>query len=474
MNILFITPEAVPFAKSGGLGDVAGSLPAALNGKGADVRVMMPLYKDIKEKYGSQLEYLTCFTCPLSWRRQYCGIFRGNHGGVTYYFLDNEQYFYREGYYCHYDDGERFAFFSRAALESLRYLEFKPQILHCSEWQSALVPVFLKAFYQQDESFRSLRTVFTIHNIEYQGRYGMELGRDVLGLPEWSRSLLEWKGGLNFMKGAVGACDRLTTVSPSYAEEITYPFFAHGLEDIIRENQYKLSGILNGIDQGVFDPSADPSLHEPYSKKNPAGKMANKLALQRELGLEENGDIPLIGMVGRMAEHKGLSLVQWIFDELMREPIQFVILGSGEKGFEDFFRSKAFSYRGRMSAWIGFSGPVASRIYAGSDLFLMPSTSEPCGLAQMIALRYGTPPIVRETGGLRDTVSPFDPVTGQGNGITFCSVNAHDMLGAIRRGLGFYYDKSLWSKLQANAFKSDFSWTASAEKYMEMYRGLLC
>ena len=459
LNVLFVTPEAVPFAKSGGLGDVSGSLPAALNRLGADVRVMMPLYKSIKEKYGDQLEFLTHFTCPLAWRKQYCGIFRAVHGGVTYYFLDNEQYFYREGYYAHYDDGERFAFFSRAVLESLRYLDFKPEILHCSEWQSALVPVFLKSHYQQEDFYRNLRTVFTIHNIEYQGVYGKNMAEDVLGLPQWAVKLLEWRGALNYMKGAVVACDRLTTVSPSYAEEITYSFYAHGLQDIIRENAYKVSGILNGIDQRLYLPPGD--------------KAAMKRLLQKELGLWEDAELPVIGMVGRMVEYKGLALVERIFDELMGWQVQLVVLGSGERHFEDFFRSREASYPGKFAVRIGFSEELAGKIYSGADLFLMPSVSEPCGLAQMIALRCGTPPIVRSTGGLRDTIFPFDPETGQGNGITFCSINAHDMLGAVGRALEIFHKKPLWQQLQKNALASDYSWRESAKKYLELYRELL-
>lgn len=473
MNILFVSTEAAPFAKSGGLGDVIGSLPKEMKKQGIDVRVMLPLYQSIKEKYMQDLKFLKDFSVMLSWRTQHCGLFEMDYEGITFYFIDNEQYFKREGYYGYYDDGERFAYFSKAALDSLREMDFKPDILHCSEWQTAMVPVFLKTLYRGNSDYEKLRTVFTIHNIEYQGKFDKSILSDLLGISKKDKSLLEYHGTLNFMKGAIVTCDRLTTVSPSYGEEISYSFYGKGLEGIIRENRYKLSGILNGIDTSLYNPSKDKNLAVKYSKNSMEKKQMNKIALQQELGLSPKPETPIIAMIGRLAEHKGIDLVIHVFDEIMKENIQFVLLGIGKKDYEHFFKSKAQAYGNRMSVCTNFSEELANRIYAGADLFLMPSLSEPCGLAQMISLRYGTIPIVRETGGLRDTVKPYDPETGHGNGITFHSVNAHDMLGAIQRAIAFYWDKELWKKLMTNAFRTDFSWKASSKEYIRIYKDLV-
>lgn len=473
MNVLFVSTEATPFAKTGGLADVIGSLPKELLKLNMNVCVMLPLYKSIKEVYGSSLIYRSNVYVPLGWRDCYCGVFEMEHDGVNYYFLDNEQYFYRDNYYGYYDDAERFSFYSKAALEVLQHLEFKPDILHCNEWQTALIPVYLKTLYQRIALYDRIRTVFTIHNIEYQGQYGKEILGDVLGLSKFDETILEMDGDLNFMKGAIVTCDRLTTVSPTYAEEIKYSFFAHNLETIIQKNEYKLCGILNGIDRKLYNPARDKDLVAKYSVNTMDKKVRNKVALQEELGLEINETIPLIAMVGRLAEHKGIALVKHAFDDMMKEPMQFVLLGTGEKEYEDFFHSKSYEYNNRMAVITTFSTSLASRIYAGADLFLMPSVSEPCGLSQMIALRYGTVPIVRETGGLKDTVTPFNSETGIGNGVTFYSINAHDMLYAVRRGQALYKDKELWNNLMKNAFLSDFSWKKSTLKYIKLYQELL-
>ncbi len=473
MNILFISTEAVPFAKTGGLGDVIGSLPGELADQGVDARVMLPLYKRIKEKYRESLVFQKDFPVALGWRNCYCGLFTMEYNDVIYYFIDNEQYFLRDGYYGYYDDGERFAYFSKAALEALQYLDFEPDILHCSEWQSAMVPVFLKTIYQQEQQYRDLRTVFTIHNIEYQGVFGKEILQDLLGLDREHESILLMDGNVNFMKGAVVTCDRLTTVSPSYAEEITYPFYAHGLHSIIDENRYKLSGIINGIDYKLYNPYRDKALSVNYSRNSADKKILNKEALKAEVGLDTAVDAPLIGMIGRLVEHKGLSLITHVFDEMMSSGIQFVLLGTGDEKFEQFFREKSAQYKGRVAAITAFSPELASRIYAGADLFLMPSISEPCGLAQMIALRYGTIPIVRATGGLRDSITPYDPETGKGNGVRFESINAHDMLDAVQRALRLYQEPEHWHRLVQNAFKTDCSWKKSAIEYVELYKSLL-
>ncbi|HZK02689.1 MAG TPA: glycogen synthase GlgA, partial [Anaerovoracaceae bacterium] len=467
MNILFISTEAVPFAKTGGLGDVIGSLPSELLKKNINVAVMLPLYKSIKEEYAPSLIFHRAFTVDLGWRDCYCGVFSMEYNEVTFYFIDNEQYFHREGFYGHYDDGERFAYFGKAALESLQYIDYEPDILHCSEWQSALVPVFLKTHYAENAYYRRLKTVFTIHNIEYQGVYGSEILHDILGLGDEYADLLMMDDKVNYMKGAIVTCDRLTTVSPSYAEEITYSFFAHGLHSIINENRYKLSGIINGIDYKFYNPYRDKALPFKYSKNSPDKKYLNKAALKEELGLDTDPDVPIIGMIGRLVEHKGIPLITTIFDQIMDNSVQFVMLGTGDYQFESFFKDKADQYRGRMAAVTEFSTQLASRIYAGSDLFLMPSISEPCGLAQMIALRYGTIPIVRATGGLKDSINPYNPKTGIGNGIRFDSINAHDMLDAVQRALRLYHQPEQWSKLMNNAFNTDSSWKRSAAEYIK-------
>lgn len=473
MNILFASTEAFPFAKTGGLGDVIGSLPRELSRQGADARVIMPLYKSVRDNFGPSLTHLKTLRVRLSWRSCYCGLFKGEYQGVIFYFIDNEQYFGRDRYYGYYDDGERFAFFSKAVLSVLGELSFDTDILHCSEWQTAMIPVYKKTLFAGDPAYDRIPTVFTIHNIEYQGRFGKEVLSDLLGLEKLHQSLLELDGDLNFMKGAIVACDRLTTVSPAYAEEILYPFYAHGLEGILRENRHKLSGILNGIDRKLYNPAWDRNLSVKYSINSMEKKALNKAALQQELGLTEEEGVPVLAMVGRLAEHKGIELVVRAFDDMMNSPLQFVMLGTGEAKYEEFFRRKAEEYKGRVSVTTSFSSRLASRIYGGADLFLMPSVSEPCGLAQMIALRYGTVPIVRETGGLKDSVVPFDKETGKGNGVTFSSINAHDMLYAIRRGQALFEDKPVWKALLRNAFLSNFSWKTSAMKYIGIYDELL-
>ncbi len=473
MNILFASTEAVPFSKTGGLGDVAGSLPRELNRQGMNARVILPLYKSIKENFGSSISYIKSFTVPLAWRNVYCGLFKTEYKGVIFYFLDNLQYFDRDRNYGYYDDGERFAFYSMGVLAAIKELDFKPDILHCNEWQTAMVPVYRKTLFGKDPYYDKIPVVFTIHNIEYQGRFGREILTDLLGLSRSHESLLEMNGDINFMKGAIVTCDHLTTVSPTYAEEILFPFYAHGMEGILAENRYKLTGILNGIDRKLYNPAWDKNLAFKYSINSMDKKTLNKKALQQELNLCEDSDMPLVAMVGRMAEHKGIELVIRAFDDMMKEPMQFVMLGTGDAVYEEFFHRKREEYHKRMSVNTAFSAKMASRIYAGADLFLMPSISEPCGLAQMIALRYGTVPIVRETGGLKDTVKAFNGETGKGNGITFSSINAHDMLYAVRRGQALFNDESSWKQIVRNAFLSNYSWKNSAIKYIKIYDGLL-
>ena len=471
MNVLYCTSEAFPFAASGGLGDVAGSLPKAIRNRKIACRVVMPLYSDIAPEYREKMRFLCSFTVELAWRRQYCGVFELNHEGVKYYFLDNEYYFCRSGLYGFYDDGERFAFFSRAVLEMLRFIDFAPDLLHANDWQSALVGVYLNLFYRDLPKFARIKTVFTIHNIQYQGKYGIEVGEDVLGLPESALHLVEYDGCVNYMKGGIVAADKVTTVSPTYARELLDPWYAYGLDGLLRENAFKVTGIVNGIDTKVYDPAADPALIQNYTASDfTGGKEACKADLRALFGLEAGG-APLVGMVTRLVGHKGLDLVKYAAEYLLLSGMQLVVLGSGDSGYETFFSELQARYPGKMGLKLGFVPPVAHKIYAGADLFLMPSKQEPCGLSQMVALRYGTLPIVRETGGLADTVS--DCGDGRGNGFTFKSYNAHDMLDACLRAKSAYDQPALFQALVHRAMLCDNGWQQSAKAYEALYQQAL-
>ena len=470
MKILYAASEALPFIASGGLADVAGSLPKALRNQRQACRVVLPLYSDIKQELRSQLKFITELYVPLAWRNQYCGVFEANVGGVIYYLLDNEYYFARKGIYGFYDDAERFAFFSKAVLEMLHYVDFAPDIIHCNDWQTALVPVYLNVFYRNIEKFRNIRTVFTIHNIQYQGKYGMELLGDVLGLPKDCGHILEYGKCLNMMKGAIEEADAVSTVSPTYANEILDPWYSHGLHGILQQRQYKLRGILNGIDYTVYDPASDPKIVKNYTAKTAVtDKVENKREIQREMGLDVGDDRMLIGVVTRLVAHKGIDLIKYIFEQILENDMNIAILGSGDYLYEEFFRSMQARYPGRVGVRIGFIPDLARKMYAGCDVFLMPSKSEPCGLAQMVAAHYGTIPVVRETGGLKDSIVDIDAPEG-GNGYTFKSYNAHDMLGALLRAKGLYYNKEYWNKAVVRAMQSDFSWNRSAREYVSMYQ----
>ncbi len=471
MKILYAASEAYPFAASGGLADVAGSLPRAIRGKMQACRVVMPLYNDIKPELRAQMKYVTNFTVFLSWRALYCGVFEVNYNGVVYYFLDNEYYFKRPGLYGYYDDGERFAFFSKAVLEMLHYIDYTPDIIHCNDWQTALVPVYLNVFYRGEKKFRDIKTVLTIHNIQYQGKYGIEMVQDVLGLPQSATPIVEYDGDVNYMKGGIDQCNMITTVSKTYAEEILDPWFSHGLDRILRARQFKLTGILNGIDVDEYNPKSDPNITVPFSAEDPALKAENKRVLQEEMGLPQKKDVMVLGIVSRLVDHKGMDLVKYIGEEMLREPIQLAVLGSGEYLYESFFEEMQRKYPDKVGFTKGFIPPLARRIYAGADTLLMPSKSEPCGLAQMVALRYGTIPIVRATGGLKDSIQDLGGEGG--NGFTFQSYNAHDMLGAVKRALQLYGDEKAWQKAVANGMKCDFSWKRSAGEYVAMYRKIL-
>lgn len=469
MNILFAASEALPYIASGGLADVAGSLPAAITKKGHDCRVVIPLYKTISPQLRSTLTFLTNITVDVAWRKQYCGIFTGICGGVTYYFIDNEYYFGREGTYGFYDDCERFVFFSRAILEMIRYIDFKPDVIHANDWQTALVPVYYQVFYRYQQGYDNIKTVFTIHNIQYQGKYGKEVLNELMGIPLYHAQLLEYDGCVNMMKGAIETADKVTTVSPSYAWEILDPWYSHTLDRVLTHKQYKLCGFLNGIDTDLYNPQHDPLIPYHFSAKDLAGKQKCKQALLEELSLQE-GDEPVIGIVSRFVSHKGIVLIRYVFEDMLNLGCKFAILGSGEKIFEDFFKEMAWRHPGTVSVTLGFIPQLARKIYAGSDMFLMPSQSEPCGLAQMVSMRYGTIPIVRETGGLRDSVR--DAGADGGNGFTFKTYNAHDMLASVSRAKEAYDDKPRWKKIQKTAMEDDFSWNGSAELYLGLYREL--
>ena len=472
MKVLFVASEALPFIASGGLGDVAGSLPQALRKRLIGCRVVMPLYATIPQEMRDSMHFIASLSVPVAWRRQYCGIFEAKANGVTYYLLDNQYYFKRDTIYGHYDDAERFSFFSRAALEMLPYIDFHPDIIHCNDWQSALTPVYYSLMYAHREGYQNIKTLFTIHNIQYQGVYGKEILEDVLGIAQRDEALLEYDGDVNFMKGAIECANRVSTVSPSYAQEILDPWYSHGLDTILNQRSWKLSGILNGIDTISYDPATDQSLFTNYSAEDPAGKMSNKLGLQEYMGLPVREDVPLMGMVSRLVSHKGLDLVKAVLDELLETTdIQVVVLGSGDWEYENFFREAAARHPGKLAIRIGFVPDLARKIYAGSDLFLMPSKSEPCGLSQMVALRYGSIPIVRETGGLRDSIK--DSGDGEGNGFTFANYNAHEMLHTIRRALEGYQNQEGWAMLVKRALECDCSWGRSANAYIRLYKSML-
>lgn len=471
MKVLYATSEALPFIASGGLGDVAGSLPHALRKRLIGCRVVLPMYDTIKQELKDTMKFITHISVPVAWRRQYCGIFEAKHNGVIYYLIDNQYYFKRDTIYGHYDDAERFAFFSRAVLEIIPYIDFKPDIIHCNDWQTALTPVYYSAMYANSPGYENIKTIFTIHNIQYQGVYGKELLEDVLGIPADKASLLEYDGCINFMKGAIECADKVTTVSSSYADEILDPWYSHGLDSILNERRYKLSGILNGIDTVGYDPATDKCIKANFSADDVSGKKIDKEALQKEMGLPVKPGVPVIGMVTRLVSHKGLDLVKGILDELLAtSEMQLVVLGSGDYEYESYFRWIAEKYPDKVGLRIGFVPELARKIYAGADMFLMPSKSEPCGLSQMVALRYGTVPIVRETGGLRDSIT--DCGDGKGNGFTFKSYNAHDMLDAIRRALTLYYNGD-WNELVLRALNCDFSWGRSANAYIRLYKETL-
>ena len=473
MKIAMIASEAAPFIKTGGLGDVLQALPDELaRVEGNEVALFLPYYKKIKQNPEIETELVTAFTVNLTWRQQYVGLFRlVREEGPKVYFLDNEYYFLRDGIYGFYDDGERFAYFCKAVLASMRQLDFCPDVIHCHDWQSALVPVYLDAEFRSD--FPNAKTVFTIHNVEYQGKAGPEFFNEVLGLADYWRGVCSFDGCVNFMKAAVVRSNLVTTVSETYARELRYPYYAHGLSGILAARGDNLRGVTNGIDTGVYDPATDKALPKNFTAETFADKQVCKRALQKELGLEPS-DAPILSMVTRLAGHKGTDILCYVLRRLLEREIQLVIVGTGEAKYEHALLSVANEYPGKFSMNLRFDPALASRVYAGSDIYLMPSKSEPCGLSQLIAMHYGTVPIVNATGGLKDTVLPFNPETGEGRGYTFQSYNGDDFLGAIDRALGDYYEnRAAWDRLAKNDMTVDFSWKQPARKYMEMYESVL-
>ncbi len=472
MKVLFAVSEAKPFIASGGLGDVAGSLPQALRKRMIGCRVVLPLYEGIKQEYKDQMQYITNITVPVAWRRQYCGIFELRKDGVVYYFIDNQYYFKRDSIYGHYDDAERFAFFSRAVLEIIPVIDFKPDIIHCNDWQTALVPVYYSTMYAQKPGYENIKTVFTIHNIQYQGKYGKEILENVVGLSWYDRGIVEYDDCINFMKGAIETANKVTTVSPTYAKEILDPWYSHGLDQILVARSWKLQGILNGISYDMYNPETDKDIWYNFSAENLENKKKDKAELQKYFNLPQNEDAPIFAMVSRLVGHKGFDLVKAVLEEFIcTSDAQVIILGSGEWQYENFFRELAARYPDKVGLKLGFFADLANKIYAGSDIFLMPSKSEPCGLSQMISLRYGTIPIVRETGGLKDSIE--DSGLGGGNGFTFANYNAHDMLHTMRRADEGYKDKEGWQILVKRAMECDFSWARSAGEYINMYKEIL-
>ncbi|MBE5752650.1 MAG: glycogen synthase GlgA [Clostridiales bacterium] len=466
-KILYVASESAPFIATGGLAEVIGSLPKALAIDPAyDVRVVLPLYSGIKAEWRRKFAFLGNIYVPLGWRNQYCGIFSYEYEGVTFYFIDNEYYFKRNGCYGYYDDGERFAFFSRSALEIMPFIGFYPDVLHCHDWQAALSAIYLKTLYKDKNEYQNIRALFTIHNIEYQGKYSLDILGDLFGLPEETKGLVEYDGCINLMKGAIECSERFSTVSPTYAQEIKSERFAHGLQEIIRRNDFKLTGILNGIDVVSYDSQTDKALVANYSVNDLSNKVICKAEMQKMLQLPVRADVPVISMITRLVSHKGLELVKSVIESILAEDVQFVLLGTGDTAYEEFFKDLAKRYEGKTSVNIAFNGALSRQIYAGSDIFLMPSISEPCGLSQMICSRYATVPVVRETGGLYDSIKPFG---AGGNGFTFASTNPYDMLYVIHEALDTYKNKEVWTNLMKKVATTDFSWLKSAEEYKKLY-----
>lgn len=479
MKILYATAEALPFASTGGLADVMGALPKSVYkvlGTKSDVRVVMPMYPVVRAKFAEVIELVAEINVRLAWRNQYCGIWKTVTEGVTYYFIDNQYYFERDRLYGCFDDAERFAFFSKCVLELMAAVNFYPDVLHANDWQSALAVIYLKRKYSYLDEYHDIRALFTIHNIDYQGVFDFGILGEVFELPEWDRSIVEYNGNVNLLKGAIVCADMVNTVSQTYSREILTEYYASGLHHILRaaDAEGKLVGIVNGIDVDYYNPETDPDIAKNYTVDDMSGKAECKADLQKLCGFEVSPDTPIIAMVSRLASHKGFDLVKHILEEfIMHNKVQFVLLGTGETELENFFAALAFRYPKQVCVKLEYNKALSKKFYAGADLFLMPSKSEPCGLSQMIASRYGTVPVVRECGGLADTIKPYNEYDASGNGFTFANYNAHDMMHVLEYALSLYTDHAKWDELVRNVMKVDFSWTVSAKKYIDIYMSLV-
>lgn len=469
VNVLFVTGEAAPFAQTGGLGEVAGSLPAAVNAghKNINVSVILPLYDSIKSEVREHFEFICNLYVPVAWRSQYAGLYKYNYCGATYYFVDNEYYFKRPNLYGYYDDGERFAFFTRAVLELLPKLDVMPDILHCNDWHTALTPVYFKLFYNEKEGYGNIKTLFTIHNIEYQGKYSQSILEDVFGIPFSLMQSVSYDNCVNLMYSAMTYSDRVSTVSPTYATELEDPFYACGLDGVVRSIKYKFSGIINGINTDVYNPGTNKSLFSNYSASDLSKKTDNKRGLQKMLDLPASDD-PMLIVVSRLAEHKGADILKTAIDSVIKTDVQFVVLGTGEPEYEKFFFNLQNEYPTKARMIAAFNPDMAQKLFSAGDIFLMPSRSEPCGLGQMMAMRYGTVPVVRQCGGLKDTVTEGE----KGNGFNFAAYDAKELTAAIGRAVKLYGDREAWTKLMIRDMTADYSWSASGKKYIDLYRQL--
>ncbi|WP_297714487.1 glycogen synthase GlgA [Clostridium sp.] len=475
MKVLFVASEAHPFIKTGGLGDVMGALPKSLVKLGVDVRVVIPKYKNIKDELKQKFQFVKWFTVSVGWRNQYCGIFQYQYKGVIYYFIDNEYYFNRDGLYGYFDDGERFAFFNRAVLEFIKQIDWQPDLINCNDWQTGMVPVLLNLEYKKDEFYSKIKTVFSIHNLLFKGSFSPKVlpelfGYDYMPLANGS---VELDGSVSFLKGGLNYCDQITTVSNTYAEEIKTSQYGEGLDGFLRSKSYYLMGIVNGIDYEEFNPQDDKFIFKNFNINSIDNKVENKLALQRELGLPQKKDTPMIGLISRLTHQKGCDLIVNMIDRLLQRDIQLVILGTGDYWYEETFKNLQHRYRDKVSANIKFDNTLAHKIYAATDMFLMPSLFEPCGLGQLIALRYGSIPIVRETGGLKDTISPYNQYNGVGNGFGFKNFNSNELMQIMEYALTIYSDKNAWSNIIRQAMNSDNSWEKSAMQYKLLYEGVV-
>ena len=479
MKVFYVTSECWPFAKTGGLGDVSYALPKALKKEGIDVRVILPKYSTIPTYLKDQLKEVAIFDVQVGWRNQYCGLLEMEYEGIKFYFIDNEYYFRREGelayLYGYGDDAERFTFFSEAVIRAMEKLNFYPDVVHVNDWHTGMIPLILKERYSHLPKYKNIKTMYTIHNLQYQGVFGKEVLGDLLNLSydNYNNGNIEYYGGVSFMKSGIVFADKVTTVSKTYVDEIQTEFYGEKLDGLLRANSYKLEGILNGIDYDINNPMEDPNIFFKYNEESLDNKVKNKLELQKILGLEVNPDKPIIGIVSRLVSQKGFDLISYIMPELVREDLQLVVLGTGENQYQSMFNYYSSRFPDKISARITFDSGLAQQIYSGCDMFLMPSLFEPCGIGQMMAMRYGTLPIVRETGGLKDTVTPYNKYTGEGNGFSFTNYNAHEMLYCIQRGLKVYKDKDMWSRLTKNAMETDNSWKKSAQEYIKAYQSIL-